>query len=361
MKYLATLILSVATVVAILLFPFLSTGVQAAGEVDLSLLPASQTVQAGSSFNVDVQIKCNGQEVDGLEVFLDFNPEYLEVQTVMAGNTLGVLQKTYDNLQGTLDYAAFNLTPPWPSNTFVLASITFKTKSNNNSVTTPLNFHITETRITMVDFGGENVSGSMNGATVTVQNNPVTPATTTSSPVPSSSSPSPSASTSPVTTSPTTQAATTTPVQTGTVTTPVNPVPTSMPATVTIPTGSASPAPTNTASPAATTVPNQSTAPVTITSPIQTPGQTTNAVSPSKTSTVAAAGTSTATSALQQTAVTSTSSPLVPPTVPTTNSSHVSGSGTNWNLVVGIIGAVLIIILVLLLVYWKRIWKKAGK
>jgi hypothetical protein len=355
MKYLATSVLSIVMVLAFLLLPFLSTGVQAAGEVDLSLMPNSQTVQAGSSFNVDIQIKCNGQEIDGVEVFLDFDPRYLEVQSMEGGSTLDFpFPNKYDNQQGTLMYSAGTLNTPLPSNTFIIASITFMTKAVTSSVTTPISFHLTDPRTTVVDYGGKAVPNNTTGATVTLQNNPVTPVTTTSSPVPSNSptstSPAASPSTSTVTT--TSQRTSTTLVQTASTASTFSPVQSNTPATTATPTG--------TSSPTVTTVPMIGTAPVITTSPIQTPGQTTITTSLSKTSTVPAAGTSTAISTTPQTAITSTSSPVVPPNVPTTTSLPPSPH-TNWNLIIGIIGAVLIVILVLLLVYWKRLGKKVGK
>ena len=57
--------------------------------VDLVLLPSSQTVDnIGDIFNITIEAQCNGQDVSGVAAFVDFDPDYLEVQSVTPGDTL---------------------------------------------------------------------------------------------------------------------------------------------------------------------------------------------------------------------------------------------------------------------------------
>jgi hypothetical protein len=329
-NYLAIALLAIAMATAML--PVLSTAVQAAA-VDLLLLPASQTIDIGNTLVVDIQVKCNGQEIYGIDAFLDFNPAHLEVQTIEGGGVLDTLQNQYDNKSGAIDYSAGRLTPPWPSNTFILASITFKTKSISNNVATQINFHTTnqpkDLRTTMVDHGG-NVTGTVTGATVIIQNKSVTPTATNIVPIPTNST----TTNPPIATTPA-QGATFTPAQTTPLATTTTPIKTTTPAT--------------------TTAPLLSTAPTTATTPIQTPGSTATVAAPSLTLTSPTTGASPATASLPQTVLTNTTPTVIPLSVPATASPP--PSTTNWNLIVGIIGGVLLMVLVFLIVYERRIRK----
>jgi hypothetical protein len=309
-----------------------------AANVDLVLLPASQTIDIGNTLVVDIQVKCNGQEMYGVDAFLDFNPAHLEVQTIEGGGVLQTLQNQYDNKSGAIDYSAGRLSPPWPLNTFILASITFKTKPISSNVATQINFHTSnqpkDLRTTMVDHGG-NVTGSATGATVIIQNKTATPTATNTPPLPTSTLPPPATVANPP--------AATTPAQGATVT----------PSNTTPP--ASSPSPTRTTIPATTTTSTQTTSPATTVSPIQTPGSKTTVAAPSLTLTSPTTGTSTATASLPQTELTNTISPIIPPAAPFTDTTP--SSATNWNLIIGIIGGILVIILVLLVFYEKRLRK----
>jgi hypothetical protein len=330
-NYLAVVLLAMA--MSVLTLPVLSTSVYAAN-VDLVLLPASQTVEAGKSFTIDIQVQCNGQVIDGVDAFLDFNPEYLEVQVIEGGGVMDtLLQNQYDNVRGAINYSAGKITLPLPSKTFTLAGITFKTRSINKDISTQINFQMTEPRNTFVDLGGKSVVFNPVGATVNVQNRPVTPTATNTVPVPSNSSPASTA----------TQPVATTPAQGATVT----------PSNATQ--SASSPTPTRTTMPATTTAPFQSNPPTTTFSPIQTPGSTTTIPSPLLPLTSPTTGAPNTTASLPQTELTKTTSPIIPPAAPITDSPP--SSATNWNLIVGIIGGILVIILVLLVMYEKRLRK----
>ncbi|MEK7353545.1 MAG: hypothetical protein AABZ77_03450, partial [Chloroflexota bacterium] len=61
--------------------------VLAAGVANLVLLPASQTVGVNSTFNVDVQVQTNGQQIDVVQAYLDFAPIKLAVNSITPTTT----------------------------------------------------------------------------------------------------------------------------------------------------------------------------------------------------------------------------------------------------------------------------------
>ena len=81
--------------------------------VDLVMLPSSQVVNTGDTFDITFEARCNRQDVSGVAAFADFDPDYLEVQSIIVGTELSTeLWNTYDNVRGTADYSAGTLTPP---------------------------------------------------------------------------------------------------------------------------------------------------------------------------------------------------------------------------------------------------------
>jgi len=135
--------------------------------VDLVLLPSSQTVERGDIFDVTIQAQCNGQDVTGIAAFIDFDPDYLEVQSVTDGGTLtDFVVSDYDNVAGTIDYNAGTFTQPLPSDTFTVATITFKAINPDGNIS--LNFSTTFPRESDSDFGGESELRGLHGTTITI-------------------------------------------------------------------------------------------------------------------------------------------------------------------------------------------------
>ena len=162
---------SLALLTIMALVAILTPRSASAGDVgavaDLVLLPSSQTVDIGDIFDVTIEAQCNGQDVTGVAAFVDFDPNYLEVQSITPGTTLPtVLQNTYDNAVGTIDYSAGTWTEPLPCDTFTEATISFK--ALDSTASTPINFHTTFPRETNADFGGESKLRDLFGATVTI-------------------------------------------------------------------------------------------------------------------------------------------------------------------------------------------------
>jgi hypothetical protein len=135
--------------------------------VDLVLLPSSQTVAVHDIFDVVIEAQCNGQDIAGIAAFIDFDPDYLAVQSITDGGTLtDFVVSDYDNVIGTVDYNAGTLTQPWPSGTFTVATIKFKAMNPDGNIS--LNFSTTFPRESYADFGGQSKPGELHGTTITI-------------------------------------------------------------------------------------------------------------------------------------------------------------------------------------------------
>jgi len=108
------------------------------GAVAVSIVPATYTAAVGETFTVDIQLS-GAELVRGASAYIDFDTNYLEVQSITPGTTLDtVLQNDYDNAAGTIDYAAGKLSGTLPTGTFTLATIELKALAETSS--TPLTF-----------------------------------------------------------------------------------------------------------------------------------------------------------------------------------------------------------------------------
>jgi hypothetical protein len=146
-------------------FNYTATGVG----VDLELLTPSLTIPANSTFVVTVEAQCNGLEILGVELYLNYDPLLITVQSVTPGTTLEfALQNEHDNDLGTLAYSAGKLTQPFPSQNFTVATITFNAKSPLSPTTTALIFNKTPPRETGVTTGTTLVLRNANSLTLNI-------------------------------------------------------------------------------------------------------------------------------------------------------------------------------------------------
>ncbi|MDY6834429.1 MAG: cohesin domain-containing protein [Chloroflexota bacterium] len=137
------------------------------GGVDVVLQPDQSVVPVNGTFDIDIVAKCDTQQINGVGAFLDFDPEYLEVQTVMDGMILDVpLPGGYDNDAGTIDYSAGTFENPPPEGDIIIATIRFRAKAE--TLSTNIEFHTDAPRETDVVLGGTSVLNSTAGATVTI-------------------------------------------------------------------------------------------------------------------------------------------------------------------------------------------------
>jgi hypothetical protein len=130
--------------------------------------PASSQKYIGQVFTLEIRTNVDSeQEVSGVQAFIDFDPDYLEVQSVTPGASLPtVLQNTYDNTAGTIDYSAGKLGAPFPTGEFVVATIEFKALAETTD--TAVTFSFTGARTTTVDLGGSPIPGIHADATVEI-------------------------------------------------------------------------------------------------------------------------------------------------------------------------------------------------
>ena len=165
---------SLIIVIAMLLMPAQPAMAVPAGVVDLVLLPAAQTVNPGDALVVTVQAECGTQATNGIDVFIDFDPQYLEVQSITPGTILSLpLQNEYDNTLGTIGFSAGSIAPV--TDTFDILTITFTAKSVLTTTSTVVSFHTSDARTTLAVLGGDIITGTLTEATYTI--NDVAPPT----------------------------------------------------------------------------------------------------------------------------------------------------------------------------------------
>jgi hypothetical protein len=168
-KVLVQSLLSLITVMALTTIP--TASVVIAGDVgivvDLVLQPATQTVVVGNVFSITIETQCNGQDVSGVSAYLDFDPDYLEVQSITPGATLPVeLENNYDNDAGIVNYSAGKMGVPFPADTFIVAAVSFK--ALNPVTNTQISFHTTLPRKTDAEYGGISKLYDITGTIVTI-------------------------------------------------------------------------------------------------------------------------------------------------------------------------------------------------
>jgi hypothetical protein len=113
-----------------MLVAFTTTQAQSA-VVDFVPQPANSVVNNGATFSVTIEVQTNGQATSAAEVHLDFDPTYLNVVSLSTGTALPIplVSETFDNVAGTIDYAAGTFVPNPPTGTFDLLTINFQAMS----------------------------------------------------------------------------------------------------------------------------------------------------------------------------------------------------------------------------------------
>ena len=108
--------------------------------VDLSIQPSEQMVAVGDNFTVAILAEAGDLSVSGISAYLNYDPAYLEVQSVTPGADLPlVLENSFDNITGTIGYSAGKLGEPFPSGNFTVATIEFQALALT-SPSTAINF-----------------------------------------------------------------------------------------------------------------------------------------------------------------------------------------------------------------------------
>jgi hypothetical protein len=105
------------------------------GTVNLEIAPPVRTASVGQIFTVALNVLAGGQQVDGADAVVGFDPQYLrvvnaggqEVNQIEAGSALSTaLRNVVNNQNGRIEYSAGQLEGDPPTGTFELAVVRFK-------------------------------------------------------------------------------------------------------------------------------------------------------------------------------------------------------------------------------------------
>lgn len=147
---------------------FTAAGHVETSPVNLKVLPAENTVVVGNTFTVTVVAEAGSQLVDGVLIFLDFSSDVLRVTNSPVGTPLLPTSylNNYDNIAGTIDYAAGATSGNQPSGSFTVLTIQFEALTPIEN--TSLNFSTTEIRKTDVMYAGISILGGISPGTIKV-------------------------------------------------------------------------------------------------------------------------------------------------------------------------------------------------
>jgi len=176
-------------VITILTLPGIlpASGTAAASGADFSLIPNSQTVSTGQVFSVNIRVDASEQELDTVQVYLDFDTDYLQAvdgndnritgvteDSIVPGNITSTrlttrLLNSVDNIKGraAISYGISPVegTPP-VNEVFILGTIRFK--AVKATAATTISFSTAIGRYTFAVRSGFNVSGNRNNSTVLI-------------------------------------------------------------------------------------------------------------------------------------------------------------------------------------------------
>lgn len=163
--------------------------------VRIAIDPAATTRSVGEEFDLAIRVDAGTTGIVAADVYLDFDPAYLEVVGITDGTPLSVLVKMYDNAAGTINIGAGTLGSP-ASGTFVIATVRMRAKAATGISPTVVAFSFVPPRQTVVKDEGDvdRLGGYTNGevtilgptptweASPTMTNTPVATGTPTHTP-----------------------------------------------------------------------------------------------------------------------------------------------------------------------------------
>lgn len=121
------------------------------GTVTVSLDAATNSVGPSEVFTMAIQVTADAEEVDSADVFIDFDPTYMEVIGVTGSGALDESGQAWDSGLGELFYGVADLNKT-VSGTFSLATITFRARSTSVAGT-PVTFSTEPLRRTTINSG----------------------------------------------------------------------------------------------------------------------------------------------------------------------------------------------------------------
>ena len=178
--------------VSMVITPVAVAQVQAApGSADFDIEPSAMNVLQGEVFTINIKVEANGQPVDGVQAYINFNPDHLRVVDVEGNETdqiingelynvawPDVLTNAANNSTGQIDYAAGKGIGGSSANTlFTLATIRFKAIIQTGNATAVV-FNTSAPRTTKAVYGLDTVTGAVTNGTVIIGVAPLVPDTT---------------------------------------------------------------------------------------------------------------------------------------------------------------------------------------
>lgn len=135
--------------------------------VDLVLTPGSTTVDEGQTFSVTVEIQSGTQEFNGANVFLDFDPAYLQVNSITLNPTFTFEQPNngFDNGTGQIEFGAATQVRQQGTISFITIEFTAVAAIADTSVA----FSTSGARETLVTRGLTALAVNVQNASVTIQ------------------------------------------------------------------------------------------------------------------------------------------------------------------------------------------------
>jgi hypothetical protein len=119
------------------------------GGATIRLLPAGRNVVAGLHFDEQIIVEAGTLQVAAADVFLEVNPQQLEIVGISDGSQLEILYKHFDSASGSIDIGAGNLGPP-VTGTFELATLRLRTRQTAQLGTTSVAFSLGGSRRTVL-------------------------------------------------------------------------------------------------------------------------------------------------------------------------------------------------------------------
>lgn len=150
-----------------------TTPVSTQGDGTITFVPTETTVIAGQEFVLDISVDTGSQDAVAADVFVDFDPAYLEVTGIEDGSPLQVIVKQYDNEAGSLKIGAVTLGEP-ANGGFTVARLHLRARAQTAVDGTVISFSRDEPRRTVVkNASDEDILATVESGTVHVNAAPL--------------------------------------------------------------------------------------------------------------------------------------------------------------------------------------------
>ena len=138
-------------------------------QVTMALSPSQMTTGVGQSFEISIEVQPNSvdQVIEVAQAYLNFDSNFLQLNYITQGRDLPtVLGNSFDNDAGYIDFAASKPAPPFPTDTFTLATMSFTTLASTTG--TYITFNHEEPRQSDVTFANRSILSTTMGNLVKV-------------------------------------------------------------------------------------------------------------------------------------------------------------------------------------------------